>query len=146
MSEPHDASSIQQAMRDRIPHAGAIGIEFISMGEGRAVMRVPWREAFVIDPESQVIASGIATALIDQACGMAINATRERPTTFVTLDLRIDYMRPAAPRAGLTCEAECYKVTRSVSFVRAKVWDADDADLVATAQATFILAKKGGGK
>jgi acyl-coenzyme A thioesterase PaaI-like protein len=56
-----------------------------------------------------------------------------------TLDLRIDYMRPAAPRAGVIAEAHCYKLTRSIGFVRAEAWDADRSDLVATAQAAFIL-------
>ena len=70
---------------------------------------------------------------------MAITATtgERRPTA--TLDLRIDYMRPAAARAGVTVEAHCYHTTRSIAFVRAHAWDADPADPIATAQAAFML-------
>jgi acyl-coenzyme A thioesterase PaaI-like protein len=48
-------------------------------------------------------------------------------------------MRPAAPRAGVTAEAHCYKLTRSIAFVRAQAWDADPADPIATVQAAFVL-------
>ena len=40
---------------------------------------------------------------------------------------------------GVTCEAHCYKLTRTIGFVRAEAWDADRSDLVATAQAAFVL-------
>ena len=40
---------------------------------------------------------------------------------------------------GITCEAFGYKTTRSIGFVRAEAWDVDRGDLVATAQAAFIL-------
>ena len=48
-------------------------------------------------------------------------------------------MRPAAPRAGVVAEAHCYKLTRTIGFVRAEAWDVDRSDLVATAQAAFVL-------
>ena len=35
--------------------------------------------------------------------------------------------------------AHCYKLTRSIAFVRAVAWDVDPADPVATAQAAFAL-------
>ena len=84
-------------------------------------------------------ASGVVTALIDHTCGLAINSANETPIPIATLDLRIDYLRPAAPRAGVTAEAVCYRVTRSIGFVRAEAWDVDRGDLVATAQAAFML-------
>ena len=46
--------------------------------------------------------------------------------------------RPA-PGRGVTAEAHCYKLTRSIGFVRAEAWDVDRGDLVATAQAAFML-------
>ena len=132
-------SDLAEHMARVVPHAAALGLEVVSMDAGRGVMRVPWREDLVGDPETDVIASGVVTALLDHVCGLAVNAADTAVFPIATLDLRIDYMRPAAPRAGITAEARCYKLTRSIAFVRADAWDADRADLVATAQAAFIL-------
>ena len=92
------------------------------------------------DPDTQVIAGGVVTSLLDHTCGLAMasGAGAEAFST-ATLDLRIDYMRPAAPRTGVIAEAHCYKLTRTIGFVRAEAWDVDRSDLVATAQAAFVL-------
>ncbi len=50
-------------------------------------------------------------------------------------------MRPAAPRADVTCEAHCYKLTRTIAFVRATAFDVDRDDPVATAQAAFMVKR-----
>src|SRR3989344_1927593 len=121
------------------PHADALGLSLVSGEKGRGVMSAPWREELVGDPETGVIASGVVTALIDHTCGLAINSAMGELTPIATLDLRIDYLRPAAPRTGVTAEAHAYRLTRTVGFVRAEAWDVERGDLVATAQAAFML-------
>jgi len=66
-----------------------------------------------------------------------------RGAPIATLDLRIDYLRAAAPRTAVTCEAFGYKTTRSIGFVRAEAWDLDRSDLIATAQAAFMINPRG---
>jgi len=121
------------------PHADALGLSLVSIEKGRGVMSAPWREELVGDPETGVIASGVVTALIDHTCGLAINSAMGQMAPIATLDLRIDYLRPAASRTGVTAEAHAYRLTRTVGFVRAEAWDVERGDLVATAQAAFML-------
>lgn len=121
------------------PHADALGLELVSIEKGRGVMAAPWREELVGDPETGVIASGVVTALIDHTCGLAINSAMDQMAPIATLDLRIDYLRPAAPQTGVTAEAHAYRITRTIGFVRAEAWDVERGDLVATAQAAFML-------
>ncbi|HEX3699111.1 MAG TPA: PaaI family thioesterase [Phenylobacterium sp.] len=138
--DPDALSQLGQHMATTVPQAAALGFRFLSAGDGRGSIEVPWREDLVGDPDSGVIAGGVVTSLLDHTCGLAISAAAPaQPFATATLDLRIDYMRPAAPRAGVTCEAHCYKLTRSIAFVRAQAWDADPADPIATAQAAFVL-------
>lgn len=143
MADNYDTAPLAARMTRFVPHAAALQMTLVSVGPGRGVMTTPWREELVGDPDTDVIASGVVTALLDHTCGLACNAAAETPMPIATLDLRIDYMRPAAPRTGITAEAICYKLTRSVGFVRAQAWDVDPSDPVATAQASFMLNPRG---
>jgi len=120
------------------PHAVALGLALINVEPGRITVRTPWREDLVGDPDTQVIAGGVITTLLDHSCGAAVSTVRANGGA-PTLDLRIDYMRAAAPRADVIATAHCYKLTRSIAFVRAVAWDVDESDPVATAQAAFAL-------
>jgi uncharacterized protein (TIGR00369 family) len=127
-------------MAATVPQAAALGFKFVSVDRARGVLEVPWREDLVGDPDTGVIAGGVVTSLLDHVCGLAVSAAADTvPFGTATLDLRIDYMRAAAPRAGITAEAHCYKVTRTVAFVRAQAWDVDASDLIATAQGAFVV-------
>jgi hypothetical protein len=58
---------------------------------------VPYDEKLIGDPDTGVIAGGVVTALLDHACGQAVHTGLTEFKTIATLDLRIDYMRPAEP-------------------------------------------------
>jgi uncharacterized protein (TIGR00369 family) len=122
------------------PQAVALGLRFISVEPSVAVIEAPYREDLVGDPATGVLAGGVVTSLLDHACGLAIRAAAENVAGMATLDLRIDYMRPAAPRRGVVARAHCYKLTRSIAFVRATAYEDDPADPVATAQGAFALS------
>jgi uncharacterized protein (TIGR00369 family) len=141
MAETYETASPGDRMTTFVPHAAALGMTLVSIEKGTGVMQIVWRDDLVGDPETGVIASGVVTALIDHTCGLAISSAGDVPATIATLDLRIDYLRPAGPRLGVTVQANCYKLTRSVGFVRAQAWDVDASDLVATAQASFMLTR-----
>ncbi len=126
------------------PYAGALGAELAEVVGGVALLRLPYQDSFVGDPDTGVIAGGVVTALLDQACGYAVWSSLESFRSIATLDLRIDYMRPARPREVLQAEAECYKLGRSIAFVRALAFESDSADPVAAAQGAFILDSDGG--
>ena len=143
MADTYDNAPLPDRMTLFVPHAAALGMTLVSLEKGRGVMRVAWRPDLVGDPDTDVIASGVVTALIDHTCGLAINSAAEAPMPIATLDLRIDYLRAAGPRLGITAEAHGYKLTRSVGFVRAQAWDVESGDPVATAQAAFMLNPRG---
>ncbi|WP_269715418.1 PaaI family thioesterase [Caulobacter sp. NIBR2454] len=128
------------------PQAAALGLETISIDPSGAVLKVPYHEQLVGDPETGVIAGGVVTTLLDHACGQAVHAAMETWTSIATLDLRIDYMRPAVAGKDILARAHCYKLTRSVAFVRAVAYDVDPDDPVAAAQAAFMLDSSAGRK
>lgn len=121
------------------PHSRALGLKFVHVEAGAGTLKVEWREDLAGDAATGVIAGGVVTAMLDHVCGLAVLASITQPGLIATLDLRIDYLRPAEPRRDLYAEARCYRITRSVAFVRASAYEDTPDHPVATCQATFAL-------
>ncbi|WP_118135675.1 PaaI family thioesterase [Oceanicella sp. SM1341] len=123
-----------------LPHAQALGMEFVSMALAEAVLRVPYHPQLVGDPETGVMHGGVITTLLDTCCGTAVMLHPTNALVTATMDLRIDYMRAASPGLAVSARAECYHTTRNVGFVRATAFEAEDESaVVATASGAFII-------
>jgi len=133
-----------QQFIEAIPYSRALGMVLEQIGDGVAAISMPYDARLVGDPESGVIHGGAVSALMDTCGGAAVMSHPRAPSATATIDLRIDYMRPARPGDRITARAECYHVTRSVAFVRATAHDADQDRPVATATGAFTFdAAKG---
>lgn len=122
-----------------VPWANALGFELTGIEQGRAFAKVAWRDELVGDPDSGVIHGGVLTALLDNLCGVAANTALTEPKSMATLDLRIDYMRPAEKGRDILAEAECYHVTRNVAFTHAWAYHDSRDKVIATAAGAFAL-------
>ncbi len=126
------------------PYAHAIGLRLERMEQARVWGRVASRDDLIGDPTTGVIAGGVITAMLDHLSGASVIAALQAPQPIATLDLRIDYMRPAAPGRDVLAMAHCYKLTRSVAFTRAIAYQDDPDDPIANAVGAFMLASDGG--
>ncbi len=124
-----------------LPHARALGMVLQDMGEGQAVVTMDYDSRFIGDPVTGVLHGGAISALMDTASGASVLSHPAAPASTATLDLRIDYMRPATPGQRITARAECHHVTRTVAFVRVTATDEDELRPVATGTATFTLER-----
>ncbi len=120
-------------------HVGALAIQYRAHGSDWIELDLPYADKLVGDPASGVMASGAILALMDMACGMSIWIAKNAFVPQATLDLRIDYLRPATPGKTVTGRGECYRLTRSIAFVRGSAHDGDPADPLAQVAATFMF-------
>ena len=123
-----------------VPFAKAIGMEILDAREGEAWIRVPYDEKLIGNPDTGVIHGGVITSALDNVSGVAVQLALPERMSIATLDLRIDYMKPATPHKDLTAHAQCYKVTRNIAFVRGTAYHSDIEDPIATCVGAFMLA------
>ena len=123
----------------KIGHGRALGLKFREAGPNWAELALPWREELVGVPETGVLASGAIVSLIDTASGTSVWVTQDSFAPIVTVDLRLDYLRPAARGETIIARCECVKLTRRIAFVRGVAHGGDEARPIALSAATFML-------
>ena len=142
MADPKpDMLAIARHFMTLLPHARALGMQVETVAEGVTVLSMPYDARLIGDPATGVIHGGAVSALMDTACGAAVMCHPAAGVSTATLDLRIDYMRPATPGQAIRARAECHHVTRSVAFVRAVATDEDDSRPVAMATGAFTVER-----
>lgn len=125
-------------MKTRHGHGGWLGFTYHAHGPDWVELALPWREDLVGVAETGVLASGPIISLMDNATSMAVWTLAGRFTAHATLDLRVDYMRAAVPGKTVIGRGECYKLTRTISFIRGIAYDGDPDDPVAHVIGTFM--------
>src|SRR5690242_6754326 len=115
------------------------GLQLERTAPGEAWSTLPYRPVFVGDTETGVLHGGVVTAMLDETCGMAVQLAQDAVRAIATLDLRIDYQKPSTPGLDIKAHAVCYRVTRSIAFVRATAYQESEDKPVATATACFML-------
>ena len=134
-----ELSAMNLRFERMVPHNRALNLEVLALEHARATFRLPYDVKLIGNPETGVLHGGAITAAMDAACGTAVFQALPRPMVIATLDLRIDYLKPATPPRDVTIRAHCYKVTRSVAFVRGLAFHDDEADPIASGTGSFML-------
>lgn len=129
-----------------VPHNHALGIKVLEIEPSHALFELPYDPKLVGNPDTGVLHGGVITALLDGVSGAAVFATIAEMVPIATLDLRIDYLRPAEVGQAVRASATCYKTTRNVGFTRAVAYHDDPDDPIAHSVGTFMLSTKGGSR
>src|SRR3954470_23205300 len=139
-STPLPFQDLLRAVGSRRSSYGYIsGLALDRAAPGEVWTSLPYRPAFVGDTGTGVIHGGVVTAMLDETCGMAVQLALDGTRSIATLDLRIDYQKPATPGLDIKAHSLCYRVTRSIAFVRSAAYQESEDDPVATATTCFMV-------
>ena len=137
---PLPFEELAEAIKGRRSIYGYItGLRFDRVAPGETWSSLPYRPVFVGYTETGVLHGGVVTAMLDESCGMAVQLALDGTRAIATLDLRIDYQKPATPGLDIKAHSFCFRVTRSIAFVRSTAYQESEDDPVATATACFVI-------
>jgi uncharacterized protein (TIGR00369 family) len=140
LNAPLPFDELAEAIKGRRSVYGTIsGLQLDRAAPGEAWSSLPYRPVFVGDTATGVLHGGVVTAMLDESCGMAVQLALDGARAIATLDLRIDYQKPATPGLDVKAHSVCYRVTRLIAFVRSTAYQESEDDPVATATACFMI-------
>ena len=148
---PDMLARIVEAVEERIPFNRMLGLERFEVREDRSVaVHVPMRDELVGNYERGALHGGVISATLDLVGGIAAllgavdnlitESEEEARKVFVglgTIDLRVDYLRPAVG-SGFDATASVLRAGRRVAVTRMEMTD-DEGRRVAVGTGTYIL-------
>ncbi len=133
-----DISTIQAMIDHNMPHGRELGIRIVDLAPASATMALDYQSRLVGNPETGILHGGVITTLVDTVSAMSVFAALRRMVAIATLDLRIDYLKPATPSRELVARADCYKTTRQIAFTRCTAYH-ERSDPIASCVGTFMI-------
>lgn len=122
---------------DKSPFHRWLGCEVVRMDAEEVVLRLPFRDEFVGDPDHPGYHGGVLGALIDVAGTFAVIAVAEQDC--ITVDYRVDFLRPAVP-GPLVARAHSVKTGRTLGVAEAHVND-EDGNTVAVGRVSLYILR-----
>ena len=124
------------------PHGNFLDLKILDVDTGKSLVQIPYNTALAGNATTGIFHGGVITTALDAASGIAVIAALVRQVTIATLDLRIDYLKPATPGLSVIASGHCYKVAKDVCFVRGLAYHEDPKDPIANCTATFMVTGK----
>jgi uncharacterized protein (TIGR00369 family) len=134
---PNDLTLDQvQALVARAPFHQWLGIDVLAVTDDSIELKAKWREEWVVNKERGYTHGGVLAALIDLAADWAM--VRQTGRGVPTIDLRVDYHRPAMP-GDLVVRGKVIRSGGQFATAEARVFDGD-RKLIASGRGTYFTA------
>ena len=128
---------VESAMRERIgtaPFSTWMGIKLVELQDGASEVRM------IVEPHHRnpggIAHGGIIATMLDVAIGLALRTKLGMSASHVTVNLAINYLRPASGDT-LVARGRTVRSGGRIAYGEASLFDGDDVEL-ARATATFL--------
>jgi uncharacterized protein (TIGR00369 family) len=143
-----DAETLVQVMENFIPFNVFLGVKVIHVDKNSCKLEIPFRPELVGDPVRPALHGGVLSALADAAGGGAMWVGIEDPRARVsTIDLRIDYLRPARLEP-VVADAHIVRLGKRVGVADVRLYNTPAPEVtIATGKGVYnITLTRDGGK
>ncbi len=121
------------------PFLKALGIEFVSMGEGQAEIALELKEMHM--NSWQVTHGGVTMTLLDVVMSMAGRSLQPEAKGGVTVEMKTSFLQPGGmPGARLVAKGKVFHRSTTMCFCEGELWEGER--LVAKAMGTFKYLKR----
>jgi uncharacterized protein (TIGR00369 family) len=125
-----------QSLVARAPFHQWLGIEVLAVADDGIELKAKWRDEWVVNKERGYTHGGVLAALIDLAADWAM--VRQTGRGVPTIDLRVDYHRPALP-GDLVVRGRVIRGGAQFSTAEAQIFDGE-GKLIASGRGTYFTA------
>ena len=134
-------SFVRDFMENQIPFNRELGIRVADLARGRAVLEIPFRDGLVGDVQRPALHGGVISALMDTAGGAAVWTCIGDRDRCSTIDLRVDYLRPAGLDT-VHAEAEVLRVGNRVGVTNIRLFHpADQGTAIAMGKGVYSVKR-----
>ena len=95
MIDPEELSAFRQLIEHGIPFNRHLGIQLLELGQGQCRLLLPYRPELLGDGRRQALHGGAISTVIDTCGGFAVWSAGSIQDRVATIDLRVDYLKPA---------------------------------------------------
>lgn len=131
---------VRHIMTETIPFNRVLGVQVHSAEEGKVVLAVPFKPELVGDPDRPALHGGVLSAVADAAGGAAVWTRIGEHDRVSTIDLRVDYLRPARLEL-FHATATVLRVGNRVGVVNITVTHPGDPHVVAEAKGVYSVKR-----
>ena len=129
--------TIPRPSLDDSPYQQELKLEWVKAERGLVEIRLPWQDRFLRAPGSDWYHGGVIAALIDIAGDYAL--WMEVGGGLPTIDLRVDWLRPAR-KGALLARGRTVRAGKTVCCADIEVFD-EQGVLVAVGRGTYATPK-----
>jgi uncharacterized protein (TIGR00369 family) len=133
------AEEFRAIIREKLPIAAMMEAEVVSLEEGRAVVRVPFRADWL--RPGGTISGPVLMALADLAMYAVVMSLLGRVEAAVTTNLNINFLRKPAP-APLLAEGRMLRLGKSLAVGQVELFSEGDPEMVAHVTATYSIPRQ----
>jgi len=136
-----DKEHLIRLLEENIPFNQFLGMKHVSIKEKEAIIKLPFKKAFIGDTRRAAIHGGIISTLLDTVGGFAAMSLLHKDDAISTIDLRIDYLLPAGEH-DLFAKGKVVRLGNRVTVTSMEAYCPEIGKVFAEGKAVYNIKKR----